>query len=377
MKETSIVRFRAVSKAAKKHGLFITPAKYGEIYITGQHVDSQDPSTHGNLTTAQMLGKQALTTEQAKKFPYIIQPEEQYHFIDGQPFDKNDPTQKALYDFILLNSKNIVASSKASFKRGVHEYYFEDKEAEATIIVKRDDLWYESMTKIRNSTPEKQKQVAILLDYRIRDFHVDPEAISPTRVLELIYGLCKARPEEVLKAFDDESNDDIFILELTRMGVLALRDGKFYDGAKYIGATMDDIKTYMRKEEAIRGRWITEHARRKGKKTVPKVEILEGIKDKICALLYQNKIDEAIALFDTIDSQWRVDPLYNEIDDIIQKHLTGTPSNQLPDLRVELTAMSLEELQQKASTSRRKKDDWKDLDHAGMVDYLMSFQKNK
>ena len=90
MAERRIVRVVANDKRYTKSS-YPSVAVYRDdwgTFITGQHIDPNDPNTNGNLTLAQMRGLDPLTDAQKKKFGgYVINPDNQLNIKHNWKLD--------------------------------------------------------------------------------------------------------------------------------------------------------------------------------------------------------------------------------------------------------------------------------------------------
>lgn len=384
-----IIKLRAMTKAAKKGGLLVLASEYEGTYATGQHIDSSDKTTRGNLTPDQMMKVKPLTEKQVDDFPFIIDPMNTYKWKDGHKFNTDDYMDRAFMKFILLNSDK-VAENKAVYNRGKHEWYFEDKEAEAKIIIDNDDLWFEARQKVANCSIDRMRQISLLLNYLIKNASIDIRNSSSDIIKALLYDLCKKSPKIVLSCFQPGAQDDIFIMELVHHNILSLKEGKFYDGTRFVGGNILDVKEYMNKSDNVqaKSRWLTQLDTAKGRRVTGKDELFEKVINTVKVLIFDKKFEEAEKELDSLEAIYpeneRIDGLRKDLKQVVfintpadasgdsSKELMSEKQKQRYD---ELQMLEIEDLQGMARDSKRKKADWEGLNKEQLVRYHVSFIK--
>jgi len=384
-----IIKLRAMTKAGKKGGLLVLASEYDGTYATGQHIDSSDKSTRGNLTPEQMRKEKLLTDEQAEKFPFIIDPLNTYKWPDGHRFETDNYMDRAFMKFILLNSDK-VAENKAVYNRGKHEWYFEDKEAEAKIIIDNDDLWFEARQKVANSSIDKMRQISLLLNYLVKNSSIDVRNSSSDIIKSLLYELCKKSPKVVLSCFQPGAQDDIFIMELVHYNILSLKEGKFYDGTRFVGGNILDVKEYMSKVDNAqsKSRWMSQLDTAKGRKVSSKDELFEKVMNSIKVLIFDKKFDDAEKELDSLEAIYpeneRIDGLRKDLQQVrfinipkgdTNESSAGNMSKKQKARYDELQTLEIETLQEMARDSKRKKTDWEGLNKEQLIRYHVSFIK--
>lgn len=384
-----IITLRAMTKAGKKGGLLVLASEYEGTYATGQHIDSSDKTTRGNLTPDQMMKVKPLTEKQVDDFPFIIDPMNTYKWKDGHKFNTDDYMDRAFMKFILLNSDK-VAENKAVYNRGKHEWYFEDKEAEAKIIIDNDDLWFEARQKVANCSIDRMRQISLLLNYLVKNASIDIRNSSSDIIKARLYDLCKKSPKIVLSCFQPGAQDDIFIMELVHHNILSLKEGKFYDGTRFVGGNILDVKEYMSKSDNVqaKSRWLTQLDTAKGRRVIGKDELFEKVINTVKVLIFDKKFEEAEKELDSLEAIYpeneRIDGLRKDLKQVVfintpadasgdsSKELMSEKQKQRYD---ELQMLEIEDLQGMARDSKRKKADWEGLNKEQLIRYHVSFIK--
>jgi hypothetical protein len=244
-------------------------------WLTGQHIDSSDEKTKGNLTLDEMLGKIPLSDIKRDKFPYVINPHGLYPLWNRRKFDvtkDNDGKPVNPKDFFEFNMfKNyswMVASSRNTVRHGTDYFYINDVESIAKETVSKEDMIYDATKFIREEcTIERYKELALLLNYKIKSFNINVEGMTEVMIRAKLYQACKEHPEEVLTCKGDESNDELFILKASIYGIIKKVGDDFYDGPKFIGKGVKGVKIFMANPEnqMYVGKWKTLSNEKEGK----------------------------------------------------------------------------------------------------------------
>lgn len=265
-------KFIATEKIAKKHDVLLLPADAFNTAITGQHIDPRDDKTSGNLTLKQMKGEIPLTAEQRKKFPYVLHPDKHISIKAGRVFDTDSYEDVAIMNLATLQDK--IAESKSKLSRQKHYGYFENKEAEAKMMIDKADIEFEAMEKVRKCNEEEMLKVAMLLDYLIPEFIIDVKQQGLTLIKKEVYQLVKDHPEKVLECFTEDAKEDMHILNLVNRGILTRKESGFYDGSRYLGSNIQAVRDFMGKKESDMAvsRWATQLAQNTGRIANTKTE---------------------------------------------------------------------------------------------------------
>jgi hypothetical protein len=229
-----------------------------DTYITGQHIDPNDPTTSNNLTKNQMLGLDPLTTEQKRKFKYVINPggyrpihvrnmtSYDMTIVNGEPLNHKDYWEGNY----VRNHVNIVASTKAQFKKGQHYFYVEDKEKEASDKMTLREKKFKAIELVRtNESPQKLTNIAIMLNYYSKVFNTNPNKVSFTVLQDLIYEECENNPENIIKCFNPDQELELHILKLVDRNIIQRRGDDFFDGTVFIGQGISSVKIFMDKAD--------------------------------------------------------------------------------------------------------------------------------
>lgn len=259
MKEERIIKVMSLDKRyIRSHYKMIAPKRDDiNTFLTGQHIDPYDPETSNNLSFEQMIGKEKLTEEQQKKFgKYIINPNDFIPIRSGMALNitvKEDGTPLNARDYFIwkfLQYQVIVAKDKESYNKVHHRFYFEDKEHEASVRINKRDQMYKAIEKVRsNLSLEKLTNLAIMFNYYIKEFNVNPTKVSKVQLEDMVYEQCEKSPELVLKCFEVGWEENLYILKLSNDGVIQRKGDDFFDGATYLGKGLEGVKIYMGKAD--------------------------------------------------------------------------------------------------------------------------------
>jgi hypothetical protein len=266
-------------------------------YRTGQHIDNSDPKTRDNLTVEEMTGEVQLSEEKRKRFPYVINPLPQINFYNNQEFDLStdesgkhlNPRDAALVN-LLKKHGYMVAVTREEVIPKRHMFYIKDDIYEAEQRVSKSDKAYQAEKYIREELKgDGLRDVGMVLAYKVKDFRYNPDTESDLMLKDKIIELCKTKPEKVLECKQPGTNDDIYVLKLSLHNFITRRGTDFYDGSKFIGKDLDDVKKFMNLEEntALVSKWNRLLAEKEGRVTdttqykgTEKEEMYEKIKDK-------------------------------------------------------------------------------------------------
>ena len=223
------------------------------IYITGQHYDSSDRDRQGYLTQAEITGEiEVKPAARLKKFTPRITDETTILIIHNKPYDctmnehgsPNNPKDYWDAQFIMAQDK-LVAPSKteATIK---HLFYLDDKDAEAKVYVITADARYEAEKLIREKASiDEYKDIVMLLNLSVSDFHVDWRPLTSTRLKELLLKQAEKDPESIKYAFTDQGKDILFMAKLIDRGIISRKGNGYYDGQKFIVDNADAFSKYI------------------------------------------------------------------------------------------------------------------------------------
>lgn len=375
MKEERIIKVMSLDKRyIRSHYKMIAPKRDDiNTFLTGQHIDPYDPETNGNLSVEQMIGKEKLTEEQQKKFgKYIINPNDFVPIRSGMVLNitvKEDGTPLNARDYYIwkfLQYQVIVAKDKESYNKVHHRFYFEDKEYEASVRINKRDNMYKAIEKVRsNLSLEKLTNLAIMFNYYIKEFNVNPKKVSKIQLEDMVYEQCEKNPQLVLKCFDAGWEDRLYVLKLADDGIIQRKGDDFYDGAIYIGQGLEGVKIFMNKAEnrPTINKWasLTKGVVIKEDNTSKHLEllsegyqaILEGDKAKIAYV--KEKLIELGA------------------NDILKKLLEQENKSQEKENGNTDEIPALLTLKQKAGRLKYPKEEWGEMSQEELFEYL----KNK
>lgn len=241
------------------------------VFLTGQHIEPGNPDRADFLTTEEMRDPGKMTAAKAKKFPHsaVINPDNVTLISHGRklnlslvkessagsiyPGDYEVPQDFALYQYLL--EREFVARSEAEYVPGKHYFYILDKEAAAATKVSKRKLRFEAESYVRDKVPvSKYGDLALLLNYKIKNFNISVGTLSDTMIQAALLDACDNYPDVVLSC-DFEKNSkvgkELFALKLTASEFVEKRSGAYYDGSKFLGATIEEVIATLDKEEEL------------------------------------------------------------------------------------------------------------------------------
>ncbi len=224
-------------------------------YLTGQHIDAERPETaNTHLTVKEMTGETPLSEQKLKKFPYIINPKNEYPLINGMILNitqKPDGTYEnvkdgSLYEMYVKYGYRI-ARSRKTFRKGYDFFYIQDEIEEAREAVSIDDKIFEAMKCIKEKTNvSSYKDVALLLSYKIKGFFLNIDNKDELVIQNKLFEVCKKNPDEVIECFTEQAKDDLVILKLADKNIIQKKGTDFFDGDRYIGNSVRSVQSFMR-----------------------------------------------------------------------------------------------------------------------------------
>lgn len=362
-------------------------------YLTGQHIDPDNPSTAENLTTRQMTGEDKLTDSQKKKFGYIIIPETRINLLhlkeyditidsDGNPLNKKDYAE---YQY--LKYQHRVAPSKDKFISGDHYFYLEDKEGEAADRITKRELRYKAEKLIRENTSiGAYKDIVLLLNNKIKGFRVSINNMSDTLLQDKLYDACETNPEAVIDCFKDGSREDLFLLKCVENGYITKNGNSYYDGQQFLGDNLDQIKSFIRTNDGdrFRRRWTSLLAKkensgeRQNNSNDEESVYKELVADCVLNIMKKN-YDKASDLLEQAQlinpNTEEIELLKKQLSSEIEKISKDNDNNESVDLseyKKKIGEMKLDELKEEAKRLEYPEEEWSGNNWAKMKSYLIS-----
>jgi len=254
-----VVRFIAVDpKYARTPYPAIAPwSESMATYVTGQHIDPSDKTTHKNLTVDEMVHPDKMSATRRALWPYIINPENQpcvmiKHSVpyDCRVDDKGKPINPRDYwDARFIYLQEVTAENKTKIIKSKHRFYLEDKEAEAMETLSRADMRYEAEKLIREkANVSEYGNIIEMLNYASNTFHQPIEGLSDNRMKAILVDQAYEHPERIISVFDASYDVKTFVIDLLRAGILAKEARGYYDGRNYVADTFDDIVSLIKTE---------------------------------------------------------------------------------------------------------------------------------
>lgn len=223
-------------------------------YITGQHKTVDN--IHGLTAEEMEMPIDSLPKVKREKYEYIIRPNTTYHIKHMRSFnlsvDENGKPENPVdyWQYQLFRTFPFVAENKKSFIPDTHIYYLEDKLLEDTQDITKKKQTFKAMSKImENTSIESYTEIATLLNYYIKNFSINVNAASSVTIEKAILNACETNPEDVLKCFDKQSQEILFVLKLQRYAIITRRNSSFYDGDLHVGDTVQEVLKFAKSKE--------------------------------------------------------------------------------------------------------------------------------
>ena len=229
------------------------------IYLTGQLVDPIDSNTSDFLTLEEATGNRQISNEKLKKFPFVINP---YHVYsvkrddvldlsvddDGNPLNQKDT---ALYNMFLLHTDTF-AKNELEYNTKKQKFYFNDEQSVAEDTISKKRLLTQSLSIIFELTPERHKDVALLLSVYDHEFRTNPDHVSNSILIDRIVKSIEKNPNLMKGIFESGNNftrkaeDDLFIAKLVHLKEITIKIKDFYYQNTYLGNSTEEVKKWMR-----------------------------------------------------------------------------------------------------------------------------------
>jgi len=249
------IKLVGLSRMGKAHGLYVTAVKINDNnYATGQGIIPNDESTYDNLTLDEMTGKKPLTAEKAKKFPYVIDPFEIYHFPSGFEFDLGLEEHKAFVDLIKM-SANRVAHSKNKIKRGTHDFYLQNIELESKEEVDTFNKIIDAGNIIRDLGYDDAYTLLGFVSVTTGDKDIIGKKLSRNAVMKSLADYAQKRPSIIIEAVKPENKILMKVSKLVMEGIIKSKRGDFYEGNTFIASDFKGLANVYRNDSELRLRW--------------------------------------------------------------------------------------------------------------------------
>ena len=376
-KPDKVVILRWQRKVLKKNPLMWMAPRYNNTYRTGQEIEPNNPDTADNLTPNQMTGVEKLTAEQMKKFPLVINPENYYFYPDGRKFDLNKKEDKIMLDFLLLSFQRI-ARTYATYDRVLHDGYIEDHEAESKSVVDKTELLYDALTLIKQKQIEEVMEAALYTNHVYQESEIDVMKMSKNQVYSELYKIAKDNPTVILDAFSEKAAKDIFVLKLEMHNIIKRREGSFYEGARFLGNSVQEVSEYFQRNDKIADiERVKKILMQKENKTYGGEEMMEydDIITKIESALFKKDL---IKGHDLITKGIKFFPGDKTIIDLrvaLEALKTGAVDEKKNELKQELNDMTIDELHVKCNQLKNrgiKKVDYEDKTREEIIQLILS-----
>lgn len=241
------------------------------VYLTGQQMVPGDPSRSDFLTEEEMTNVSKISTAKQKKFPVscvinptevtLIQHRRKLNITPNDPAkseskypgDFKFPNDKALYEYLL--EREFIALSEEEYIPNVHYFYILDKEIVADRkLSKREKRWNAERFLREDVAQSKYREMCLLLNHRIKGVNINYDLLTDVQLKDALLDAAEKYPDEVLSCdytVDPMVQKELFVLLLIDKHILTLRNGAYYDGAKFLGSTVNAIIATLEKDETL------------------------------------------------------------------------------------------------------------------------------
>jgi len=259
-----IVIIEAVSGRYAKNGKYVFHAvpyidTLIDNYVTGQEKRS---NRQDGLTKLQIEGKEPLTEDQKKKFPFPIVFNKEKRGVlplykklklnlstdDKGNYLRIDDLAK--YNFIVSGLDEVVAANKASVDPSKHLFYLEDpqKEAAKRVQIKREIFKMQQMVMSKLDT-NSFYELILTLNFNTND-NYQFSNVSADILEDFVFDACEKHPDIIKTHFSEKGQRELFILKLLHWEIIFYRNSTFHDKSdKFLGNSVAEVLTYLAKKE--------------------------------------------------------------------------------------------------------------------------------
>lgn len=251
----SIVKLRALKKIGKKHGCILLAAQIDEFnYRTGQHYDIKNP-TKPYLSLKEMTGEVPLSPEKATIFPYVINPFVPVRLVDGQSFDKTNPKDLAILEFIKLNMWNeTLILNKSDKDYSKTEWLLEDIDNENTILVEQYKLKNEAMTIVATLSIDEKLRLANYINIFKGDVKLSKKE-NEGSIIARLFEYSDIDPQLIIDSQKRENKELLYVAELVEKGIIRKSSSDFYDGTMKIASNFIGLVVVYRTDLILQQKW--------------------------------------------------------------------------------------------------------------------------
>lgn len=366
-------------------------------YITGQHIIPGVTAENEGLTVEEMTGIKPLNDAKLKRFPYVINPDNQTPVIHLSNLDLSTDEagrvinykDKALLDFYLLTG--VVAPSKDAFVIDKHFFYIKDDILEAEKRVSKKKYVYKAMKMIEeNTSSRKLSDVALLLSYKVPGYSLNPKNMSLSQLEDSILEACEKYPEHILSCYEKGAEEQLFILKLVNSGIIKRKDDAFYDGQLFLGNQLSEVQIFMTKVENAGNidKWIKQLRSYEGTTNAPVIENTNRPVSGTASIEIYNKhianAFEALLSDDIEEATREVDKasilnpngekvvvIKNKIQSIKEKQQDSS-SSAVETVEQKLAGKTLQQMSGICRQRKFDKEEWQQLDEEGLRKYLLN-----
>jgi len=222
-------------------------------YVTGQHIDPDDPDTHNNLTKAEMLNPDEIKpAARRSSWLYVINPEAPVMIMHGKWYDcrlndKGKPINPKDYaEAYFIIEQDIVAENKDASRKDKHKFYLEDKDAEAKLRIEKFDAIYEAEKLVReHMAVDEYRTVIEILNMQSIQFRQPTQGLTELRMKDILLDVARKTPEVINKIMSKESKVYFYIYKLVDNKIIAKQKDGFYEGRTFLSTSFEQMAAYV------------------------------------------------------------------------------------------------------------------------------------
>jgi hypothetical protein len=313
-----------------------------------------------------------LTEAQRKKYPYVINPLEQYTIKHLQWLNKKDDYDSCIYNLLILSGQ--WAENKIIYEQNPQKYhgYFEDAISEAIFKNNARDERFEAETAVRNASIDDYKRIALIFSFNVPNAVISLKS-SQDELRSNLLELCDTHPKQMKMCFHKYNpgiDADIFILECIDANIIVRKDkGDLYHEGDYMGKTIEDVKRYLnsRGKEQLKAKFTSLLNQFRGRPLVDYSEEMNTKRkdDKTYIMecqsaIFENNLDDAKKAFIKVNKELypeKHETLRLSVEKLEAEREASKESTLIDTFKADLSGLTLEKLQSKIQNKLSKYDE--------------------
>ena len=210
-----------------------------------------------------------LTEDERSRLTVTVDLDTQLRVSHLMQFDLNNPNDKLFFE--IIKEDLMIAGTKEEVNPGLHRYYIEDKEKEASASIGKTRLKAKAFKIVALLSLDDMVNYARILGKYAKD-------LSNNQVEALLYDICESKPKNIIEISEDpDLKFKVFLNKLIDKNIVLIVNGKYMNGNEVIGINQDYAIQWVRNPEnsVVVNQWASTLsfdgiARSSVKKTAPK-----------------------------------------------------------------------------------------------------------